>query len=627
MDFRGRGRASSSLDPEDAMHLLRSVALLLTAVIAVSNTGIATAAAPARPATPATFEYSAFIDINQIRMGVTNLGSFASDMETGNAGLEFPKGSGKTAVYAAGLWLGARVGGETRVALAEYSSEYQPGAMFGGFPDDPNLAEYKVYKLDRVYPDDATRNAALGDYTSGAVPYGAPPVLILPDGSLDILGDQMLWAIYNDANPASHHNHAGSTAPLGVEVQQTTFAFNRPGPLGKTVFIRFKIRNRGFNSLDDLVVGFWSDPDIGTFNDDHAGCDTPRDVGYGYNATNSDGVYGSAPPAVGHVLLRGPTATAGGPPLVMTAFTAYLNGTDPSSPAEAYYRLEGLNADGSPIIDPTTGSTTQYMYSGNPVAVIGWIDPSAVDRRLLVASGPIHMASGDEQVIDCAIVIGQGNDRLSSVTAMLCGVDGARNFYAQGFQPPYPNAACDDPTPTLASLVDAHAEPGRVTLSWYGADIAGRLVTIERRTADIGWNAVDSRFADGSGSIAFEDRNVTAGVRYGYRIAVRTDGADVYSAETWIEVPVEAGLSLAGFRPNPAAGDVFVDFSLPSSERATLKVFDIAGRAVVTREIGGLGVGRHQIRLDGGASLAAGAYVVQITQGARVVTRRGVIVR
>lgn len=595
------------------MKLPRIVALALTVLVAASNARITVAAAPP-PASPAIFDYSTVIDINTIRMGVTNFGSFASDFATGSSGLEFPKGSGKTAVYSAGLWLGAHVGGGTRVAIAEYSSEFQPGAMLGGFPGDPNLAEYKVYGLYRFYPDDVSRDAALADYTFGAVPHGAPPVQVQPDGSLDILGDEMLWAVYNDANATSHNNRAGSTLPLGVEVQQTTFAFNRSGPLGNTVFVRFKILNRGSNSLDDMYVGLWSDPDVGGANDDLAGCDTTRSLGYAYNATNSDLVYGSSPPAVGYLLLRGPTPGSG-VPLGMTAFTDYINGTDPTNFFQVYNRLQGLHADGSEIINPTTGLPTHYMHSGDPVTGTGWLDNAASDRRLLLASGPFHMAPGDGQVIDGAIVIGQGSSRLSSVTAMRFNADVVRGFYA------------DDPTPTLASLVDAHAEPDRVTLSWYGADVAGRFVTIERRTAEIGWSAVDSRFADGSGSIAFEDRNVIAGVRYGYRIAVRTDGADRYSAETWIEVPVEAGLSLAGFRPNPAAGEVFVEFSLPSSGSASLRVFDIAGRAVVMREVGELGAGRHQIRLDGGAALKAGAYVMQISQGGRMVTRRGVIVR
>src|SRR5712664_462278 len=50
------------------------------------------------------------IDINNINMWVTNFGSYAYDLSTGNAGLEFPRGSGNTACFAAGLWLGATVG-------------------------------------------------------------------------------------------------------------------------------------------------------------------------------------------------------------------------------------------------------------------------------------------------------------------------------------------------------------------------------------------------------------------------------------------------------------------------------------------------------------------------------------
>jgi hypothetical protein len=632
---RGRGRASVFLDPEDAMHFLRSASLVLTALVALSNARIVVAAAPAgttHPANPAVIDPSTTIDINQIRMFVTNTGSFAFDSNLGAAGFEFPKGSGKTAVFAGGPWLGAHLGGNLRLALSEYSSDYQPGSVVGGVPDYPSLPEYKVYKLNRVYPDVAARDAALADYTAGAVPHGGPPVSVLPDGSLDILGDQMLWSVFNAMNPSTFPPLASNTLPLGVEVQMTTFAFDRPGPLSKTIFLRYKIMNRSaLNVLNDMIFGLWSDPDLGQPNDDLVGCDRSRSLGFVYNATSSDAVYGSTPPAVGYVLLRGPTPNVGGaptgPPLGLTAFTEYFNGIDPSSADETYHLLQGLNLDGTDVVDPTTGLPTRFIFPGDPVADIGWIDSVPIDQRLMISSGPTVMAPGAEQVIDYAIVVGQGSNPLSSVSQMLCGVNGAFNFYAQGFQPPYPGTTCDDPTPTLASLVDSHAGPDGVTLTWYGADLAGRFVTLERSTANLDWSAVSSRFADGSGSIAFEDRDVTAGSRYGYRIAVRTGGADQYSGETWIDVPVEAGLALAGFRPNPSGGAVFVDFSLPSGEPASLRVFDIAGRSLVTREVGALGAGRHQVRLDGGAALKAGAYVVQISQSGRTVTRRGVIVR
>ena len=48
-------------------------------------------------------------------------------------------------------------------------------------------------------------------------------------GNPYMLGRQMLWSVYNDANPDAHDNDAGETAPLGVEVQQTFWAGDNLG--------------------------------------------------------------------------------------------------------------------------------------------------------------------------------------------------------------------------------------------------------------------------------------------------------------------------------------------------------------------------------------------------------------
>ena len=81
------------------------------------------------------------IDANRINMFTTNLGSFAWDLSTGNPGLIWPKGSGQTAVFASGLYLGCRVNGQVRVALADFASEYGPGSAVGGVADNPNRPE------------------------------------------------------------------------------------------------------------------------------------------------------------------------------------------------------------------------------------------------------------------------------------------------------------------------------------------------------------------------------------------------------------------------------------------------------------------------------------------------------
>jgi hypothetical protein len=381
------------------------------------------------------------IDINNISMVVKNTGSFAYDTQNGAAGLEFPKGTGKTAVFAAGLWMGALVGGKVRVSVAEYSDDYKPGQAVNGIPDNSNKPEYKVYKLNRVYVDangnldTATRDAVLADYTAGAMPHGAPPVTVLPDGTLSITGDQMLWSVFNDLGDRSQHNGASSLFPLGIEVQQTTFGFSRQGPLGNTVFIHYKIINRGTNTLSNAYVSQWSDPDLGGFTDDLVGCDTTLSVGYVYNADNNDAVYGATPPCVGYDFLQGPKV--GGVPLGLASFNKYPNGGGPQDSTETYNYMKGLLGDGSPVLDPN-GNPTPFNVSGDPVSNTGFLDSSPSDRRLMLSSGPFNMAPGDSQEVVVGIVIAQGTNRLASVALMKCYDASVQSAYDVGFNLPSP---------------------------------------------------------------------------------------------------------------------------------------------------------------------------------------------
>jgi len=403
------------------------------------------------------------IDINNISMVVTNTGSFAYDKATGNAGLEFPKGTGKTSVFAAGLWLGAKVGPDVRVCVSEYSDEYGPGAMIGAAADDPTKAEYKVYKLSRRYTDTATRDAALADYNAGAVPHGAPVITADADGkSLDgIFGDQMCWAVYNDADPSNHTNRAGDNGltaaqrVLGVEVQQTTFAFDQQGPLGNIVFIQYRIINKGGNTLNNMYVSQWMDPDLGGYTDDLVGCNTAQSVGFVYNSTNADQQYGSSVPSVGVDFFQGPKVA--GVPLGMTSFNKYVNGTDPNTAQKSYNFMQGLNADGSVQINPVTGQPTTFSVSGDPTTATGWLDNNPGDRRMMLSSGSFTMAAGDTQVVTTAIVIGQADDRLSSISRMLCYDATAQTTFDNKFVVA---------NPPNAPIVTATPQDGAVLLSW-----------------------------------------------------------------------------------------------------------------------------------------------------------------
>ena len=404
----------------------RIIPIVLLLLLSASLVAAATTATPKRRARPARTnpeDASQRIDINNISMVVKNTGSFAYDTENGAAGLEFPKGTGKTAVFAAGLWMGALVGGNVRASVAEYSDDYRPGAAPGGVPEADNAA-LKVYKLNRVYLDAngaidvATRDAVLADYVAGAVPRGAPAVSVNSDGTLSIIGDQMLWSVYNDLGKGADHNGASSARPLGVEIQQTTFAFSRQGPLGNTVFLKYKIINRGGSTISNAYVSQWSDPDLGGFTDDLVGCDTVLSVGYVYNATNNDEQYGTQTPCVGYDFLQGPLVA--GTPLGLASFNKYPNGGGPQDSVETYNYMQGLNGDGTPLINAVTGLPTKFNVSGDPVTNTGWLDSSPSDRRLMLSSGPFTMAPGETQEVVVGIVVAQGSSRLASVALMKC---------------------------------------------------------------------------------------------------------------------------------------------------------------------------------------------------------------
>jgi hypothetical protein len=350
---------------------------------------------------------STWIDANNINMVVTNHGSFAYDLTTQDPGLEYPKGANKECVYASGIWIGALVGTEVRVTAGSFTQEYTPGPINeDGSWDDVGDPRHKVYKLVKGVTDS-------DDYLNWPSDLGAP---VDGEGNPLIIGDQTLWCVYNDADPDVHKSDEGSTPPLGVEIQQTTFAFNWKGALGNTVFIKFKIINKLSNTLKDTYIAIWCDPDVGGASDDYVGCDTTLSVGFAYNATNQDNTYGGNPPCVGYDFFQGPKV--GDVELPMTSFNMYINATDPRATAESYYYMQGLDLHGDPVYDPQTSEETKFMLPGDPVTNTGWIDSDPADRRFMMNTGPFTMEPGDTQEVVVGIVVGQGNDRIGSVKVM-----------------------------------------------------------------------------------------------------------------------------------------------------------------------------------------------------------------
>ncbi|MEZ4650488.1 MAG: hypothetical protein R3E97_17225 [Candidatus Eisenbacteria bacterium] len=396
--FSGRAHAS----PADASSTTASLAGTLPghASPATAFPGDASPA-DASPAEARDFDGSGILGVNQLQCYVSNFGLLARDPDGESAGLYYPTGTKNTVMRGLGLWIGGKVDGEVRVAVAEESSEFIPGRLLsdGSFenPEDPR---FRVYRLVQPPGED--------DSDVWPVDDGAP---VGSDGEPRRDGDQSVWTVFHDGDPARHTASAGGTAPLGIEVRLTGYEFDRSGGLGSTIFLFYDLIHRGTAPVDSMYVGFWCDPDVGGPDDDLVGFDAARNLAFAYNSTNNDVLYANRPPAVGLLLER----VSASPSSQATAFRRFVPGASPTSAIESYRALQGLDLDGSALVDPIAGGETTFEVGGDPNSGSGWLDTEPADRRMLVSSGPFTMAPADTESVVLAIVVARGFDRLASI--------------------------------------------------------------------------------------------------------------------------------------------------------------------------------------------------------------------
>lgn len=288
-----------------------------------------------------------------------------------------------------------------------------------------------------------------------------------------------------------------------------------------------------------------------------------------------------------------------------------LDGTlisDPSSPLSSY--------DPFIVQDGLGGAYIAWQAQGSGGA------PSFVQH--LTASGQVA-AGWPQYGLRLAPSFAQYDTRIAAdgqggaIVAWDEGCCGRIGVWAQRFGP-------DGPTPVLLSLVSAEVTGGRVELDWFAADGAGLSATAYRRTDHSDWITLGSVSADGSGHMRYEDRAVSPGTRYGYRLGYLEQGREQFTSESWVAVPV-LKLALEGLRPNPAGRELAASFTLPSGAPARLQMLDVTGRVWLAREVGSLGAGNHLVHLTEGASVPAGIYWLRLTQGGRSLLARGVVVR
>ena len=432
------------------------------------------------PQTAINYQSTDYIAANEIKMWMGNNGMNSHDPRTDGSGFYWPGGEDATipAIFADGLVWGGKVNSEIRANGSTYRYGLTPGYILpSGLPSDPLDVKSKIFKLKKDWqylPPSPERDRYEFDYVNWPVDVGAAWDDNDGDGvytpGIDnpkIFGDETLFFVANDLDTATTLYTYGSN-PIGLEFQVTTFGYNCE-LLKDAVFKKYKIINKSPDTVTDMYLTYWTDDDLGNYNDDYVGCDTLLNLGYTYNADNSDeGYYGTPPPAVGHLMIQPPIISA--EPTDSARFgdgwktgfnnipinSYFVPFIDPPTgyPAGTIYfynYMQGLLWDGSPIIDPITNLQTHYFVPGDPVAGTGWYEgdgwpggPLPGDRRFILTSGPLNMAPNDTQEVVIAILIKQGTDNINSIAVL--------KDYAAQIQHWYDNNFVTDVEETISSI-------------------------------------------------------------------------------------------------------------------------------------------------------------------------------
>lgn len=376
--------------------------------------------------------------------------------------------------------------------------DYQPGPV-GSNPDDPKNRIYLLNSYD--LPFGLTWQEWKNAVELGADFYdGDGDGIYNPmdknnnnkwdadEDRPDFLGTETIWCVYNDGvHPALRRFN--NILPQGIEIHQTIFVYNVGNPLGRTIFIRYRIINKGTvaDILDSVYFSSHTDPDIGEYLNDLAGSDTLVNSGYCFNAYH-DSVYYLDLSFV-TTLLQTPSIYKDGfsyidinnngmydpgfdltldtafvykgylgidtlPGMSSLKITSYIAGRiwfhwgDPFVPEFVWdlrnFQL-GMSMYGN-YFDPcnwTYGTVTGnipcdevnpvFMYSGDPFNNIGWLNTFPTDQRMYVTTGPFDLYKDKPVDIIIAYSVGKGDNPLAALRDAKTSVEYSIKYHRMNY--------------------------------------------------------------------------------------------------------------------------------------------------------------------------------------------------
>ncbi len=344
--------------------------------------------------------YGWWHDDGELVLHVCNLGILGAFGSNDPPSCEWPQASGYEHLYAGGLWVGAKVDGDSLVSAAVYQIEFRPKLedpifhMYTGTGYAP--PGFRFHDDDGDGLIDEERLDGIDDDRDGLI-----------DEDYGGISREMYARTYFDTVDLGEQLQRDPHTPIGLEVHEESFAWGEDDR-DDFVGVRYHITNISGAPLDGIFVGLMADPDVGTgtamnWADDTAGyVDTmavpgleghypPVRVTMVYAADSPGGDDGDWDGLIGFVLLGHPTDEAG------------VN-------APVSVEPRAVRAWSQPGSDPARDAE-RYHYLSEPGIHLG--SAASGDWRTLMSAGPFSsVQDGETFVVDFAVVCGAGMDEL-----------------------------------------------------------------------------------------------------------------------------------------------------------------------------------------------------------------------
>ena len=262
---------------------------------------------------------SIIVDKDRLVVAIGNNGAIG-DVEVLGSDLKYGYYDDKVFLYSGGFYL-TGFSNDTLWGNGVFSSsrmnDFQPGNV-GENPEDEKFKIYHIKQSDAHFGDSwlewitavelgANFYDGDGDNVYNPVDKNGNGKWDVDEDRPDLIGQETYWFVINDGVPKESRSRF-SVEPQGIEIRVTIFTSGNglSESFDNTIFFRYEIENRSQteNVLKDVYFSFAQDTDIGDYNDDLVGTYIEGKSGYVYN-DGEDEDFGNAPASL-IALLEGP---------------------------------------------------------------------------------------------------------------------------------------------------------------------------------------------------------------------------------------------------------------------------------------------------------------------------------